>query len=91
MLFVSNRLPANVIKKKKSLQYIPSAGGLATGLKAFYKTYESLWIGWPGIITKNLPEKKEIAARLHKEKMHPVFLTTNQIENYYEGFSNKTI
>ncbi|MBD3290887.1 bifunctional alpha,alpha-trehalose-phosphate synthase (UDP-forming)/trehalose-phosphatase [candidate division KSB1 bacterium] len=91
MIFISNRLPVNVVKKKGSLQYFPSAGGLATGLKAFYKKYESLWIGWPGMVTKNFPEKKEITEQLHKDKMHPIFLTKNQIEKYYEGFSNKTI
>ncbi len=91
MIFISNRLPVNVVKKKDSLLYYPSAGGLATGLKAFYQAYKSLWIGWPGFMTKNPSEKKEITERLHQDNMHPIFLTKNQVEKYYDGFSNKTI
>jgi trehalose 6-phosphate synthase/phosphatase len=48
MLIVSNRLPINITKKKETIVYAPSTGGLATGLASFYKSYKSLWIGWPG-------------------------------------------
>ena len=63
MLIVSNRLPISVSKKKGNLDYIPSTGGLATGLSSFYQTYESLWIGWPGIIPKNADEKQVITKK----------------------------
>jgi trehalose 6-phosphate synthase/phosphatase len=60
MLIVSNRLPINITKKKETIVYAPSTGGLATGLASFYKSYKSLWIGWPGIITNNVEEKYNI-------------------------------
>jgi trehalose 6-phosphate synthase/phosphatase len=91
MLIVSNRLPISVSKKKGIFNFVPSAGGLATGLSSFYQTYESLWIGWPGIIARNADEKQSITARLKQDNMFPVFLSRYQIEKYYEGFSNKTI
>ena len=91
MLIISNRLPISVTKKKGELDFIPSTGGLATGLSSFYQTYESVWIGWPGIITRNADEKQVISTKLKNDNMFPVFLSKSQIEKYYEGFSNKTI
>ncbi len=91
MLIISNRLPISVTKNKNNLNYTPSTGGLATGLSSFYQTYESVWIGWPGIITHKADEQQSIISRLKKENMLPIFLSRYQIEKYYEGFSNKTI
>ena len=94
LLIVSNRLPVSIEKRKSDFLFRPSAGGLATGLGSFYKSYDSLWIGWPGITwdkTRN-NERKEIEGRLRsKFNCLPVFLTQNQIEKYYHGFSNKTV
>ncbi len=72
----------------------PSMGGLATGLGSFYKSYNSLWIGWPGITVnkKDGDEQEVLAERLHSEfKCQPVFLSQGEVENYYHGFCNKTI
>ncbi len=91
LLILSNRLPISVTKKKGILDFVPSAGGLATGLSSLYQTYESVWIGWPGIIPRNADEKQVITTELKNDKMIPVFLSKYQIEKYYEGFSNKTI
>lgn len=90
-IIVSNRLPINVSKRKGTLYYSHSTGGLATGLASFYKTTGSLWIGWPGFLTNKTEEKKEIAEQLRQDHMLPIFLTRKQIEKYYEGFSNNTI
>jgi len=91
ILTISNRLPISIAKRKGKLHYSHSAGGLATGLSSFHQADKNLWIGWPGIITNNVLEKQEIEAKLKSDDMYPVFLTKNQIEKYYEGFSNKTI
>jgi trehalose 6-phosphate synthase/phosphatase len=94
LLIVSNRLPISIEKKKRGLYFHPSAGGLATGLDSLYKSYNSVWIGWPGVTwdkTSN-EERKDIRAKLvSKFKCHPVFLSQNDIEKYYHGFSNKTL
>jgi trehalose 6-phosphate synthase/phosphatase len=93
LIVVSNRLPVNVAKKEGVLRFQSSAGGVATGLSSFYKAYQSLWIGWPGITSGQLKdeEKEEIARKLNQEDCHPVFITQQQAENYYYGFCNKTI
>ncbi len=91
IFIISNRLPINIIKKKEQLNFKPSAGGLATGLSSLYKKYFSLWMGWPGIVPANETEKKQILKSLKTENMLPVFLSKQDIDEYYEGFSNKTI
>jgi len=91
-LIVSNRLPVSIIKKGSQLQFQSSVGGLATGLGSFYKSYRSLWIGWPGIVLGKIEaEKGEVEERLLAENCYPVFLSQYDVENYYYGFCNKTL
>ncbi len=93
LLIVSNRLPFNIEKRKGILHFRPSVGGLATGLQSFYKSYQSLWVGWPGITLDKIKEESEaIKTKLNSElNCHPVFLTQNDLENYYYGFCNRTL
>ena len=91
MWIISNRLPVHISKRQGEFIYTKSAGGLATGLSSFYKTHASQWIGWSGYLTESSADKERIAAALEKESTFPVFLCRREIENYYEGFSNKTI
>lgn len=91
-IIVSNRLPVKIQRnEKKKLEYHPSAGGLATGLGSIYKEGNNLWIGWPGMVTSRKDEKAEITQGLMKESMSPVFLTDEDIRDFYEGFSNETL
>ena len=94
LLIVSNRLPVTIEKRKDGLYFRPSPGGLATGLGSFYKVYDSIWVGWPGITSDktDIKERKGIEAKLMSQfNCHPVFLSQNDIERYYYGFSNKTL
>jgi trehalose 6-phosphate synthase/phosphatase len=94
LLIVSNRLPVTVEKKKNSLQFTQSTGGLATGLASFYESYESIWIGWPGITKEKVTreERHDIYEELMSRfRCYPLFLSHNDVENYYLGFSNKTL
>jgi trehalose 6-phosphate synthase/phosphatase len=93
LIIVSNRLPVKVTKRKSRLVFQSTIGGLATGLASFYKNQDGVWIGWPGLSAERLTKsgKAEVRSELAKEDCHPVFLTRNEIENYYYGFSNRTI
>ncbi|MCP8311354.1 MAG: bifunctional alpha,alpha-trehalose-phosphate synthase (UDP-forming)/trehalose-phosphatase [Candidatus Methylarchaceae archaeon HK01B] len=92
LLIVSNRLPVTIVKRKGKLHFQPSTGGLATGLSSFYKSYQSLWIGWPGTALNEIKGKeKDVKERLLSESCYPVFLSRHDIENYYHSFCNKTI
>ncbi|WMJ73738.1 bifunctional alpha,alpha-trehalose-phosphate synthase (UDP-forming)/trehalose-phosphatase [Cytophagaceae bacterium ABcell3] len=90
-IIVSNRLPLSIQKKGDKLIYATSAGGLATGLGSIYKEGDNVWIGWPGIYLNKTEEKEEVRKELAKESMAPVYLTKNDIEKFYEGFSNSTL
>ncbi|UCG91335.1 MAG: bifunctional alpha,alpha-trehalose-phosphate synthase (UDP-forming)/trehalose-phosphatase [candidate division WOR-3 bacterium] len=92
LIIVSNRLRVTVAKREGKLRFHASAGGLATGLDSFYKSYNSLWIGWPGIASERIrEEKKQIEKKLRSESCYPVFISQHDIDNYYHGFCNKTI
>jgi trehalose 6-phosphate synthase/phosphatase len=92
LLIVSNRLPVSVQKRKDNLHFEVSVGGLATGLGSFHESQNSVWIGWPGIDAEKVEgDEKTIEAQLQSERCYPVFLSENDVEDYYHGFCNGTI
>jgi trehalose 6-phosphate synthase/phosphatase len=94
LLIVSNRLPVTVTKKENGIEFRESIGGLATGLSSFYESHNSKWIGWSGIPSEKLTRDEEniLKKRLTEEfSNYPVFLSENDISNYYYGFCNRTI
>ena len=91
LVIISNRLPVTIKKEAGDLIYHPSAGGLATGLNSLDQSFEKIWIGWPGQDIKAEWERETVRQDLKKDGLFPVFLTQEQIELYYEGYSNKTI
>ncbi len=93
LVIVSNRLPVSISKKRGEIKVIPSVGGLATGMKTFYKTHDSLWFGWPGINQGQIAAKDRtiIEEKLLEEKCKPVYLSKHDLNQYYYGFSNKTL
>jgi len=91
LVIVSNRLPITINREAGELHYHPSAGGLATGLNSLDASYNKLWIGWPGVDVGDEWEKESIRKDLSQRKLAPVFLNEEEIELYYEGYSNKTI
>ena len=90
---LSNRLPFNTSKIDDDFKLTPSVGGLATGMKSIYKDYGGSWIGWPGLSVEQLKDGdlEKINAAFRKENCVPVHLSDEEINKYYEGFSNKTI
>ena len=90
-LLVSNRLPTKARRAADGLTFSPSEGGLATGLNAVFRTGGNLWIGWPGISLENEAEADVIREHLLRDHMAPVFLTAQEVHDYYEGFSNETL
>ncbi len=90
-LIVSNRLPTKATRTSAGLAFSPSEGGLATGLGSVYRTGENLWIGWPGVGLEDDAEQGIITEYLLRDRMAPVFLTAEEIHDYYEGFSNEIL
>jgi trehalose 6-phosphate synthase/phosphatase len=76
-----------------------SVGGVATGLSSVLEShhrygsqaFEYAWVGWPGMTIDEedkVPLRKIIERNFHAT---PVFLTAEAVENFYQGFCNKTI
>ena len=90
-IIVSNRLPVKAVVKDSNYHFITTAGGLATGLNSIFSDdKKSVWIGWPGL---DVPKEKEdeITKDLREENLLPVFLTAEEITQFYEGFSNEIL
>lgn len=93
-IIVSNRLPVSVSKVDGKLVFSPSSGGLATAMSSLDTgAGKQIWIGWPGISSDELtaPEKALVTKRLRQYNSVPVFLTREQIKNFYEGYANDTL
>ncbi len=88
-LIVANRLPVTARRRGEELVLEPSAGGLATGLKAVHERAGSLWFGWSG-----LPEDRNADADLGSEepwaslRLVPIPLSRAEVAGYYRGYSN---
>lgn len=91
IVIIANRLPVKIERSDEGFTIERSEGGLATGLGSLETEAEKYWVGWPGIHTDDETERLQITEKLHELKFHPVFLSNEQISNYYEGYSNSTI
>jgi len=89
LLIVSNRLPVTVQEKKGDLHVEPSVGGLATGLSSWYKSRDSIWIGWPGTTGKKIKRGKDILEKLLSANCHPVSISQQDVEAHYHGICNE--
>lgn len=91
LIIISNRLPLKIVEENNTYNIIPSPGGLSTGLDSLDMEVERYWIGWPGMFLEEGKEKQEIDKQLIAQNYTPVYLSPDQIENYYEGFSNSVL
>jgi len=84
---VSNRLP---IKVGKTLT--KSSGGLVSALEGIRDRYDLQWIGWTGAEIADESERQRVTQQLRDEYgSEPVFLTDQEADDYYLGFSNSSI
>lgn len=89
-IIVSNRLPIKIVKENDEYNFKVSEGGLATGLGSIYKNKDNIWLGWVGLEVPN-EDETQITKKLKDQNLYPVFLTDQEIHDYYEGFSNETL
>ena len=84
---VANRLPVDLEKLPDGTQrWKGSPGGLVTALEPMLRSREGAWVGWPGI-----PDAEAEPFVQDGLSLHPVALSTKEVEDYYEGFSNGTL
>lgn len=92
-IILSNRLPLQINIENENLQVTPSVGGLATGLKSFHRDGDSIWIGWGGLTSEEIPQHllEDVHKEAKKEACIIVNFTTEEIDGFYYGFSNRCI
>ncbi len=90
-IIISNRLPVKISESNGQFELRQSEGGLATGLGSIYRQGNNIWIGWPGIEVYSEDQENTIKNQLSEINLSPVFLTQEEINLYYEGFSNETL
>ncbi|HRR93589.1 MAG TPA: bifunctional alpha,alpha-trehalose-phosphate synthase (UDP-forming)/trehalose-phosphatase, partial [Bacteroidales bacterium] len=90
LIIIANRLPLKVTQINP-VEFQETEGGLATGLNSLETQYEKHWIGWPGVFARNGKERSSISESLEEKNIHPVFLSRQQVEHFYEGYCNGTL
>ncbi|HTL41612.1 MAG TPA: alpha,alpha-trehalose-phosphate synthase (UDP-forming) [Pseudolysinimonas sp.] len=84
---VSNRLPIDhVVDDDGVAGWRSSPGGLVTALEPVMRAADGAWVGWAGQPDIELPPFDHDGIRIV-----PVPLSPDDLENYYEGFSNDTL
>jgi trehalose 6-phosphate synthase len=84
---VANRLPVDRVENPDgSVEWRTSPGGLVTAFEPVMQTHRGAWVGWPG------SPDDDIEPFTHNDlQLEPVHLSAEDIELYYEGFSNGTL
>ena len=87
LVVVANRLPVDrVIGADGSTSWRVSPGGLVTALEPVMRANEGAWVGWHGSPDEALQPFANDGIALV-----PVPLSAQEVEEYYEGFSNATL
>lgn len=84
---VANRLPVDLeTDEDGSKNWKRSPGGLVTALEPILRQRDGAWVGWPGVADEKVDPIVVDGLRLF-----PVELTSQDLAEYYEGFSNDTL
>ncbi|WAC53890.1 alpha,alpha-trehalose-phosphate synthase (UDP-forming) [Gordonia sp. SL306] len=83
---VANRLPVDKeVLPDGTVNWKRSPGGLVTALEPILRAQTGAWVGWSGIAdSDDNPDIEGV-------EIHAVPLSTREIAEYYEGFSNATL
>src|ERR1700728_1728559 len=88
---VANRLPIDMERLPDgSTSWKRSPGGLVTALEPLLRRRRGAWIGWPGVVDEDVDVEDEPIVE-EDLRLHPVRLSADDVEEYYEGFSNATL
>ncbi|MGI8614073.1 MAG: alpha,alpha-trehalose-phosphate synthase (UDP-forming) [Nocardioidaceae bacterium] len=87
LVVVANRLPVDrIVDDDGTVSWRASPGGLVTALEPVMRKNAGAWIGWHGAADEQLEPVTDNGLTLV-----PVALSAEEVENYYEGFSNATL
>lgn len=84
---VANRLPVDAtVGEAGEVTWDPSPGGLVTALAPVMRAADGAWVGWSGS-----PDTELAPFDADDMRLYPVPLSAQEVERYYEGFSNGTL
>nr|WP_208402794.1 trehalose-6-phosphate synthase [Lysinibacter cavernae] len=84
---ISNRLPVDrVIADDGTAQWKTSPGGLVTAMEPVMREQGGAWVGWPGVADEDVEPFSDGTIDIY-----PVALSEEEVQDFYEGFSNDTI
>jgi trehalose 6-phosphate synthase len=87
LVVVSNRLPIDeTVAPDGAAGWRRSNGGLVRALHAIVRNETATWVGWPGM-TGSPPSMPDLDGM----RLHAVPLSSEDYEDYYEGFANSTL
>jgi trehalose 6-phosphate synthase/phosphatase len=89
VVVVSNRLPVTTAIVGDQITLSPASGGLATGLSDWHARSTAVWVGWPGTTARvTASQRAALERELEERRILPVYLTRQDVKEYYDGFSN---
>ncbi len=90
---VANRLPIDMERHPDgSTTWKRSPGGLVTAMEPLLRRRRGAWIGWPGIPDDAADISVDVEPIVEDDlRLYPVGLTSADVAEYYEGFSNATL
>jgi trehalose 6-phosphate synthase len=87
LVIVANRLPVDRVEEPDGTTgWRTSPGGLVSALEPVMREHDGAWIGWPGSPDEEFAPFVEDGLQLV-----PVALSSAEVEEFYEGFSNGTL
>ncbi|MBU4216052.1 MAG: trehalose-6-phosphate synthase [Actinobacteria bacterium] len=87
LVVVANRLPVDAsVGPDGVVSWDRSPGGLVTALTPLTSQHDGAWVGWSGTPDLALDQFEAEGTQLV-----PVELSAQDVESYYEGFSNDTL
>ncbi|WP_350349588.1 bifunctional alpha,alpha-trehalose-phosphate synthase (UDP-forming)/trehalose-phosphatase [Agromyces sp. G08B096] len=87
MVVVSNRLPVDYREGPGGeTEWRSSPGGLVTALEPVMRAADGAWVGWAGVADREFDPFEHDGISII-----PVPLSADELEDYYEGFSNDTL
>ena len=89
---VANRLPVDLERLPDgTTAWKRSPGGLVTALEPLLRRQRGAWVGWPGVVDDDDVDGYEEPIVQDDITLHPVRLSSDDVAQYYEGFSNATL
>lgn len=86
-LVVANRLPVDrIVGEDGEVDWQTAPGGLVTALEPVMRQRGGAWVGWHGA-----PDEEVDPFEHDGYTIEPVPLSEQEVEEYYEGFSNATL